>query len=395
MKTFEYKGFDAAGKKVRGLTEGLSVKQAREQLAARGILAERISSTGRRVRLPVLERAVIYRELSSLLRAGVPLLGALDIMLQSPELSNVRVVLAATRDGIREGRTLAQSLADASVSVGTFETAVIEAGEQSGGLPVMLERCAAFLEEQDRVRERIQGALIYPSIVFTVGIIVAILMLGLLLPRAAEVLDSRAGGLPGLTRFMLGIGHGIEVGWPLIIVLLVAGVVVGKKSMQRGTASRLRVDRWLFRLPGFGKGYRLLVNMRFARTLAILVGGGVSPIQGMQLAGRATGSVAVAADSEAGAAAVEHGSSLSETIEAIPALSGTLPGWIRVGEASGELERLLDSAAQRFESTWDRFLQRWLAVVEPVLIVLIGGFVLLVTLAVLLPILNLSQALGK
>ena len=91
---------------------------------------------------------------------------------------------------------------------------------------------------------------------------------------------------------------------------------------------------------------------------------------------------------------VEHGTSLSESVQAIPPLSGTLPGWIRVGEASGELERMLDSAARRFEEAWDRFLRRWLVIVEPLLIVLIGGFVLLVTLSVLLPILNLSQALG-
>jgi general secretion pathway protein F len=395
MKTFEYKGFDATGKAVRGLAEGVSVKQAREQLAAGGILAERLTPTGRRVRLSTVERAVMYQELSALLQAGVPLLGALDIMLHSPELSGVRVVLAATRDGIREGRSLAKALGEATASVSAFESAVIEAGERSGGLPPMLERCAGFLEEQDRVRERVQGALIYPAIVFAVGIVVAVLMLGLLLPRAAEVLGNRSGELPGLTRFMLGIGRGIAHGWPVLLVAVVFLVVLGRRLWRRGSASRLRIDRRLFGLPGFGRGYRLLVNMRFARTLAILFGGGVSPILGMTLAGRATGSVSVAADAEAGADAVEHGSSLSDAVQAIPALSDALPGWIRVGEAGGELERLLDSAARRFESTWDRFIQRWLAVVEPVLIVLIGGFVLLITLSVLLPILNLSRALGK
>ncbi|MDP6491104.1 MAG: type II secretion system F family protein [Kiritimatiellia bacterium] len=395
MKTFEYKGFDSAGKVVRGLTEGLSVKHAREQLAASGILAERITSSGRRVRLQPQERAVFYRELSSLLRAGVPLLGALDIMLQSPELTGVRIVLAATRDGIREGRSLAQALSQASTSVGVFETAVVEAGEASGRLPEMLERCAAFLEEQDRVRERVQGALVYPAIVFTVGLVVAILMLGLLLPRAAAVLGNRAGDLPGLTRAMLGMGRGIARGWPVLLVLVFVAVLLCRRLLRRGSTWRLRFDRALFRIPGFGQGYRLLVNMRFARTLAILVGGGVSPIKGMMLAGRATGSVSVEADTETGADRVEHGTSLSDAIQAIGPLSGTLPGWVRVGEASGELERLLDSAARRFEEAWDRFLRRWMVVVEPLLIVLIGGFVLLVTLSVLLPILNLSQALGR
>ncbi len=395
MKTFEYKGFDAAGKAVRGLTEGMSIKHAREQLAAGGILAERITPTGRRVRLRPQERAVLYCELSSLLRAGVPLLGALDIMLQSPELSAARVVLASARDAIREGASLAQALTGASASVGAFEAAVVEAGEVSGGLPGMLERCAMFLEEQDRVRERIQGALVYPAIVFAVGIVVAILMLGLLLPRAAAVLGDRAGELPGLTRVMLGIGRVVERGWPVLLILVVVVVVLGRRVLRRGAKLRLRLDRALFRVPGLSRGYRLLVNMRFAKTLAILMGGGVSPIEGMVLAGRATGSVSVETDAHSAAEKVEHGTSLSEAVQAVLPLSGTLPGWIRVGEASGELERLLDSAAQRFEEAWDRFVKRWLVVVEPLLIVLIGGFVLLVTLSVLLPILNLSQSLGK
>ncbi len=395
MKTFEYKGFDAAGKPVRGLTEGLSVKHAREQLAAAGILAERITPTGRRVRLQPGERAVLYHELGSLLRAGVPLLGSLNIMIQSPELSNARVVLASVRDGIREGRSLAQALTQANASVGAFEAAVIEAGEVSGGLPAMLERCAAFLEEQDRVRERIQGALVYPAIVFTVGIVVAVLMLGLLLPRAAVVLEGRAGELPALTRGMLAVGHGIGRGWPILLGLVIVTGLLGRRLLRRGSALRLRVDRAMFRMPGLGQGYRLLATMRFARTLAILLGGGVSAIQGMVLAGRATGSVSVEVDVAMAADKVEHGTSLSDAVQGVVPLSGTLPGWIRVGEASGELERLLDSAARRFEEAWDRFLRRWLVVVEPLLIVLIGGFVLLVTLSVLLPILNLSQALGS
>jgi general secretion pathway protein F len=194
---------------------------------------------------------------------------------------------------------------------------------------------------------------------------------------------------------MLGIGRVVARGWPVLVLLVIMLVMLGRRLLQRGSAFRLRADRWLYALPGFGRGYRLLVNMRFARTLSILVGGGVSPMQGLRLAGRATGSVWVEAGSEAGALEVEHGTRLSDAVQAMPALAGTLPGWIRVGEASGELERLLESAARRFETTWERFLQRWLAVVEPILIVLIGGFVLLVTLSVLLPILNLSRAVGS
>ncbi|NQT92115.1 MAG: type II secretion system F family protein [Lentisphaerae bacterium] len=144
-----------------------------------------------------------------------------------------------------------------------------------------------------------------------------------------------------------------------------------------------------------GGGYGILVGLRFSRTLSILLQGGVSAVEALALAGEATGSCWMSEIAASEAESVRHGSSLSEAVARIPPLADTLPGWIQVGEASGNLARLLESAGERYQVRWDRYISRSLSFLEPVLILAIGSFVLLITLAVLLPVLSLTQGIGR
>jgi len=395
VKAYEYRGFDKGGRAAKGLVDALSVKDAREKLAHNGILADRVSVTGRQLRFPAEQRSMAYRELSVLLAAGMPLVRALDTLIQSPEMGDATILLAGIRDRVREGTSLAEAFAKASESVTPFEKAIIEAAEKSATVEPMMERLAAFIEEQGKLQDRIQSALIYPIIIFTVGVCVAILMLGLLVPRAQEILAGSNIPLPLLTRFMVALGA-LLLKWGLpLIAVIVAGVWMIRRKLREDAEFHRQWNRRLFGAPVFGRGYTLLACLRFARTLEIMLHGGVSLIDGLVFAGRATGSPWIAQLAEAEAESVRHGSSLSDAIRRIPPLAASLPGWIQIGEASGGLEKLLNSAGQRYQDHWDRFIARCLSFLEPVLILFIGGFVLLVTLAVLLPVLSLSQAIGK
>jgi general secretion pathway protein F len=391
LKTFEYRGLDRAGRLCKGLVEALTAKDARERLAATGVLAESIAPTGRRLAFPVSLRTMVYRELSALLGAGVPMVRAFDHLIQSPELQACRSLLAGVKDRLREGLPLATALSEASSSFTPFEKAIVEAAERSAAVDQMLERLASFLEDQERTRERVQSAMVYPLIVLAVGICVAVLMLGLLVPRARDLLSAGNLELPWLTRCMTALGGAI-VRWGIAVVAVLAGMLLLLRNRWRSDAElRLRWDRLRFRLPLWGRGYVLLANLRFARTLVILLRAGVPLIEGVILAGRATGSVWLAEMAAAEAETVRHGSSLNEALRRIPPLAGTLPGWIQIGEASGGLDKLLESAGRRYQDQWERFVGRCLAVLEPVLILLIGGFVLLVTLSVLLPVMSLTR----
>ncbi len=393
MKTFNYKGYNTKGQVKKGLVEALSVKDAREKLAATGVLAEKLTATGRQLRLSVSTRSVIYRELSALLDAGLPLVDALEILVSSPEVKDAQLGLAGIRDCVREGASLAASFSEASSSVTSFETSIIEAAERSATVADVLARLADFLDEQEELRQSVQSALVYPMIVVSVGICVAILMLGVLIPRTRDLLSSGQGELPLLTTIMMALGQ-VVMHWGLpVLVLIVIAVYIFRRRLKNNNAMQCRWDKRLFNLPTIGRGYKLLVNERFCRTMAILLDGGVSLIESLVIAGRATGSVWVTALAVEESEKIRHGDKLSSALERIPPMAEFLPGWVRVGEAGGGMARLLSSASQRYGLQWRRFLKLHLSFLEPLIILLIGGFVLLITLAVLLPILNMSKGM--
>jgi general secretion pathway protein F len=394
MPTYEYRGFDRGGRQCRGLVEAMSPKEAREQLAVEGVLAERLSFSGRHVRFSGAQRTIVYHQLAALLRAGIPLLRALDLMVQSPELGDARGLLAGVRDRVRDGSALSDAMTAVCRSVTPYEEAVIRAAEQSAAMQEMLERLGQFLEQQERLRHRVRSALIYPCIVVAAGLIVVILQLGVLLPRTRELLSAGGGQLPLLTRMMIGFGEGLlAIGLPLLAVAAIA-VLALRQRIARDPAWRLKWDRMLFRLPLIGVGRGLLVNVRFARTMAILLQGGASPVESLRLSGLATGSAMVKAQAEGAAERVRQGSSVSGAVRHVGPLADSLPGWIEVGENTGNLGAMLATAANGCEERWERFLQQRLSLLEPILLLVIGGFVLMVTLAVLLPVLNLSRSVG-
>ena len=394
MKTYEYKGFTVDGKVNRGLVEASTVKEAREKLALQGVLAEHIQATGRRIRFPVAIRAIVYRELSALLRAGVPLSRALEILIDSPYTRGARALLAGVRDRVREGVSLADAIFEASQSVVEYEQSVLVTGETAGTIADVLERLADYLEEQDRLKERIRSALIYPSIVVLLGLCVAGVMLGVLVPRAREILVESGQPLPLLTQWTIGFANVFYALGPMLILVIILVALGYRFYVRRNDRFRIRLDQLSFTWPVWGRGYVLLVCMRFSRTLAVLLQGGVSLLESVRLAGKATGSSWVNAMVEAQTDAVRHGARLSQAIARIPPLADTLPGWIQIGEESGDVTGMMEHAGARYKERWERFLSRALVLLEPLLMLLIGAFVLTITLSLLLPIIAITRSVG-
>ncbi len=397
MKTFEFRGYDAAGAPRKGLVEALDLKRARERLAADGILAERLAAAGSRSRMAAFglsQRTLVYRELVALLRAGMPLAGALDLLIQAPEQSDIRGRLAAVRDAIKDGQSLAAALAGAGRSVTRHEAAVIEAGERTGALDAVLERVADTLEAQAGLRDRLVTALIYPALILTVAVGMAVGLLGFAMPRLGALLAEEAHlELPGLTRFMMSAGRvAVGAGLPLL-ALAAAGAALGRRAVRRDPERYAAWHGLLLRLPLVGPAFRQLAALRFARTVALLLHGGVPLVDALRLAGDATGNRWLAARMAVEADAVRHGSSLADAVRRVPAFA-PLAGWIQMGETGGSLARLLDGAADRLEQRWDRFLARRMSLLEPALILAIGLFVLLIVLAVLLPITALNRQIA-
>lgn len=401
MTTFEYKGYDAAGKSQAGLIEAQDLKDARKRLAARGILPETVQAAGgaaaRRVsRASVFSaeiRTMFYRELAALLGSGVALVPALDTILQAPELDRAQARLAAVRDAVREGRSLSAALTGISSRVTPFESAVIEVGERTGGMSEALDRLAGFLEEQEKLREKLMTALLYPCIVVVLALGIGGVVLVLLLPMVQRLFAETSLDLPLLTKLMLAGGRAMGVLLLLSVVAAVVGAAALRRRLRADAALRIRLDRRLFALPLIGGGRRNLASLRFVRVLGLLLERGVGLIESVPMAGRASGSPWLADCAARETEAMGEGKPLVEVIRGIRPLHPSLAAWVQAGEAGGNLPGLLENAAQRFQQGWDRLATRGMLVLEIGMTLMLGLFVTLIALAVLLPILQMNKGI--
>jgi len=402
MKTFEYSGYDAAGKTRKGLIEALDKKQAREKLSAGGILAETVtpaqSAAGENImfRNPFSRsrRAVFYGEMASLLRAGLPLSSALDVMIRSPDLAATKTIMAGIRDKIKEGGSLAEAVSAGGRGIHPAETAFITAGEKSGELEWALKNLAAFMNEETKLRERVVTALIYPAIIIALALAIAVGLLGFAMPRLTQVMSEQMNvTLPLITRFMIALGKIFAKFGPALLVVIGALIFFAWRAVSRKVEYQIALDRKLFVLPLIGRCYATLSALRFARTLALLLHGGVPLVECINLAGQSTGSRAVDSQCKREAEAVRNGSSLSGAVARIYPLGPLLAGIIEIGESTGALEEVLKSAEERYQNQWEQQLARIMAWFEPVLILAVGLFVLLVVVSILLPILMLNRQL--
>lgn len=401
MTTFAYKGYDASGRPQSGLIEAADPKDARKRLAARGILPETLQAAGgsaARRGAPKSAfvadvRTMFYRELAALLGSGVALVPALDVILQAPELDQARTLLAAVRDAVREGQSLRAALAAASAQVTPFEQAVVEVGERTGGMAEALARLATFLEEQEKLREKLATALLYPAVVVSLALVIGGLVLAFMLPLVGRMFAEAHLELPWLTRALLAGGRAAGLALLLLAVAGVAGAAALRNRLRTDAALRLRVDRRIFALPLVGAGWRNLTSLRFVRVLGLLLERGVGLIESVPLAGRASGSAWLADCARRETEAMGQGKPLVEVIRGIRPLHPSLAAWVQAGEAGGNLIGLLDNAAQRFQQRWERLASRGMLVLEIGLTVAVGLFVALIALAVLLPVLQMNKGI--
>ena len=403
MTTFEYKGYDTDGRPARGLLEADGPKDARARLAARGILSDwvrpaadraAVRRSGRATAFPVAVRTLLYRELAALLDAGVALVPALEIILEAPELGSSRVILSAVRDAVREGRPLSAALSDASPRVTPFERAITEAGERTGGMGQALDRLAGFLEEQERLAEKLRSALAYPAIVVSLALLLGTGVLLFLLPAMQRVLAEADLPIPLVTRILLGGGRAVGLLLAFLLAAAVAAVLAARRRWRTDPAYRIRLDRRLCALPAAGPAWRELASLRFVRTWSLLLARGVGLVEALPLAGRASGSPWLADAATREAAALAQGKPLVEAIRAIRPLDPSLASWVRAGETSGNLPGLLDTAATRLQRAWERRTSRAMMLLEIALTLTVGLFVAFIALAILLPVLQMNQGLA-
>ncbi len=404
MPGFRYQAYNVEGKLHKGVLEADSARQARSLLRDQGLTPYRVDVIAandpaggarfRPVSLSSTELAQMTRGMASLLEAGLTVEQAFNALIEQAEVERVRQVLAALRGEVIAGNAVAKALASFPKVFPELYRTLVAAGESSGQLPRVLTRLADYLDERQQMRSRLSLALIYPAIVTGVALVVVGALLVYVLPQVIQVFQHAHQQLPLLTRALIALSVFLQATWIAWGVLAAVLVVALRMALAR-PASRAAIHRFLWRAPAVGRILRHLDAARLAATLSILVGSRVPILQALDAG---TGVMTLVPMREALATAargVREGMPLARALAATKAFPPVMVHLIASGEASGRLDEALERAARQQQNDIALRLAAFAALFEPAMILLMGGVVLVIVLAILLPIFQLNQLIGR
>jgi general secretion pathway protein F len=400
MAAFQYEALATNGRVKRGVLESDSARQARARLREEGLTpvsVEQIEITGKPARglrprrgLSAAALALLTRQLATLLAAGLTVEQTLNALIDQAETVPERALLAAVRSDVLAGHSLARSLGAHPAVFPELYRTLVEAGERSGRLPDVLLRLADYTEEREALRAKVRLAFVYPALVTVVAIAVVGGLLVFVVPQVVRVFENTQQSLPLLTRALIAVSA-FARSWGLYVVAALAAAALGARSALRSPEMRERWHALLLRLPVVGSLHRSLNTARLASTLAILVSSKV-PLRTALKAGEGvvTSLPMRAALVEAGQK-VEQGSSLARALASSKVFPTLMVHMIASGEASGRLAELLERTAAQQSRDLERRTNTMTTLLEPLLILVMGGIVLVIVLAILQPIFELNS----
>lgn len=400
MGAYSYRALDAGGRMVKGVLEGDSQRQIRQQLRQRALTPVEVEAVAGgvertplrpllRARLSGRDVALLTRQLATLVESGMPLADALQAAAQQNRKARAKSVLLAVRSRVVEGYPLAYGLGEFPAVFDSMYRAMVLAGENAGYLGPVLTRLADHAENRQFTQQKLRMAMIYPLILVGVAAAVIAALMRFVVPELVRIFQTSNADLPLLTRILIATSNFLgDFGLALLLGVVLGLVALGR--LFRNEAARLRRDQFLLRVPIIGELLRGLESARYASTLSILIGSGVPMLQALGIAGEVLGNRVLRQAAEGVRMRVEQGTSLHRALEDSAQFPPMLVHLIASGEASGELENMLSRAATTQERDTEMALGAMMSLFEPLLVVFMGGFVLLVVLAVLMPIFDLN-----
>ena len=399
MPTFDYHADDAQGRRCKGRLEADSPRHARQLLRERGVwprtlnevrVASGVGKQPRGGRLSAADLALLTLQLSTLVQAGLPLEEALDAVAKQSARRKVAGLLSAVRSRVMEGHALATALSMFPKAFPELFRATVAAGERSGHLGHVLEQLAAYTQARQASRQKIQMALVYPLILMLASVAIVGFLLGYVVPDVVKIFVDSGQPLPWLTRALIGLSDGLRHHFLPLMGVLATLIGLWRWSLRQ-PSWRLRWHRLALNIPVAGEVVRAMEAARFASTLAILGRSAVPLVDALEIAAAVIGNLTIRARMVDVARSVREGGTLTRGLE----LSGDIPPMmlhmIASGERAGELDRMLARAAEQQESSLAARIALVVSLFEPAMLVLMGGIVLLIVMAILLPILSLNQ----
>lgn len=409
MAVFEFKGLNAAGKTVSGVRDAENAKVLRQLLRREGIFltevtAERQSAgavsaggTARNLKLKQLffgrvstdDVAILTRQLATLLHAGIPLVDALNALIEQVENERLKTIVTQVKERVNEGASLADALGDHPRVFSNLYVNMVRSGEHSGALDVVLTRLADFTEAQARLRSKILGTLMYPAMMMGVGFLIVVVLLTVVVPKISQMFEDMGATLPLITRILIGASNFASQNWYVALgVLVLGGWLFSKwKKTPKGTVAW---DRFLLKTPVLGQMIRQLAIARFSRTLATLLKSGVPLLTSMGIVKALVTNSVLADVIEKARESIREGESIAGPLKRSGEFPPIVYHMIAIGEKSGQLEEMLTNVADAYDAQVETRIAALTSLLEPLLIVMMGGVVAFMVFSILMPILQMN-----
>ena len=402
MAAYDYVALDNNGRKKKGVLEADSSRQIRQLLRDKGWMPLEVDESSAKQqqqrswfspRISVADLALITRQLATLVQDALPLEESLNTVAQQTEKPVIRSMLLAVRARVLEGHSLAKSLAEFPRAFSHLYCATVAAGEQSGYLDKVLNRLADYTESSAESRQKIKLAILYPVILLLLSLLIVSGLMVYVVPDIVDVFVDTGQELPVLTRGLIALSDFLRSFGILLLLLVLAGGIAFRVALSK-PALRLRFDHRLLSFPLLGKVSRGVNTARFASTLSILTSSAVPLVDALKISGEVLSNQWLKHKVREVTQQVTEGGSLHASLQQAGYFPPMMIHLIASGESSGELDQMLERVAQNQEREIQNFIALMLGLFEPFMLLFMGGCVLLIVLAILLPILNINQLVG-
>ncbi|MBJ9984164.1 type II secretion system inner membrane protein GspF [Acinetobacter sp. S40] len=399
MPAYQFTAIDASGKQQKGVLEGDSARQIRQQLRDKTwtpIAVEPVEQKDKhqqrswfQKKFSAYDLALMTRQLSVLVAAAIPLEEALRAVAKQNEKPHVQNLLLSVRSKVLEGHSLAQGMQQSGRFPDLY-IATIAAGERSGHLDLILDQLSDYTENRFAMQKKIQGAMIYPIILLLMSFAIVMGLMTYVVPDIVKTFDQSKQALPWITVALMKASDLIRHAWPFLLVISIISIIAFIRFLKT-TAGHYAFDRLTLRLPLFGKLSRGINSARFASTLSILTQSGVPLVDALKIGAAVSSNWVIRDAINVAAEKVTEGGNLATQLERCGYFPPMMVQMIRSGEASGELDRMLKRASDMQDREVTTFISTLLALLEPLMLVFMAAIVLVIVIAVMLPIVNMNN----
>lgn len=396
--TFKWKGINAHREKINGQMDAANINLVKAKLREQGITPKRVKrltnwSINFRQKITTKDISLFIRQLATMLKAGVPLVQAFSICIEGQTKAALSKLLIDLRDQITTGTPVAQALRRHPKVFDELLCSLVEAGENSGTLETMLERVALYKERIESLKAKIKKALYYPVFVFIAGLAVAALLLIKVVPEFEKMFAGFGADLPIFTQIVINASRFMQEWWYLGCGAIAGGIFVFMRLYKRSPKLKLKVSRLLLRLPVIGKLLHKSAIARFSRTLATSFAAGVTLVDALEAAGKASGNLVYTLQVQKIRADVATGQQLNFTMRAGKLFPTMVNQMVAIGEESGSLDSMLEKVAEFYEEDVNNLVESMTSLLEPLVILVLGIIVGSLVIAMYLPIFYLGDIL--